>query len=73
MGESKRRKTNLGEQYGQEQPIAPWLPITKSQAKKFYEVSTKGAWAGIVVMIGLWLTVRFVGPGLGWWSLSDMP
>ena len=29
MGEAKRRKEILGEKYGQEQSILPWLPITK--------------------------------------------
>ena len=44
MGEAKRRKTALGDQYGQEQRIVSWLPITKTQAEDFYNWTTKGAW-----------------------------
>lgn len=70
MGEAKRRRQSLGEKYGQEETILPWLPLTKTQAKQFYDITTKGAWVGIFAMVGLWLTVRFVGPAFGWWGLS---
>jgi hypothetical protein len=71
MGESKRRKENLGDKYGQEEPILSWLPIRKSQAEQFVRLTTRGAWIGIGVMIAFWLTVRFIGPGFGWWQLMD--
>ena len=69
MGESKRRKTTLGENYGKETRILPWLPITKSQAEQFVALTSKGAWIGIGVMIAGWFTVRFIGPAFGWWEV----
>ncbi len=69
MGESKRRKASLGEKYGQEQRIVAWLPLTKTQAQAFYTWTTRGAWVGIGVMIALWVTVRFIGPAFGWWTI----
>lgn len=70
MGESKRRKISLGEKYGQEQRIVAWLPLTKTQAQAFYTWTTRGAWVGIGVMIALWVTVRFIGPAFGWWTIQ---
>ena len=69
MGEAKRRKTALGENYGKEETILPWLPITKTQAQQFVKWTTRGAWIGIGLMVGLWFTVRFIGPALGWWEV----
>lgn len=71
MGEAKRRQAKLGDNYGQPERIVPWLPITKQQSKAFVTWSTRGAWAGIVLMIVLWLTVRFIGPAFGWWTLAE--
>jgi hypothetical protein len=70
MGEAKRRKNALGEKYGKEQPIFPWLPITKSQAERAYQWTTKGAWIGIGVLVAVWVTIRFVGPAFGWWDVQ---
>lgn len=70
MGEAKRRKEALGDKYGQEPTISPWLPVTKKQANQFVTWSTRGAWAGIVLLVVWWLTVRVVGPGLGWWTVN---
>lgn len=69
MGESKRRKNVLGEKYGQESRILPWLPITKAQSEKFVNWTSTGAWLGIGIMIAAWFTVRFVGPAFGWWKV----
>ncbi len=69
MGESKRRKNVLGEKYGQESRILPWLPITKAQSEKFVNWTSTGAWVGIGIMIAAWFTVRFVGPAFGWWKV----
>lgn len=71
MGESKRRKDLMGDQYGQEPNILPWLPIKKSQASAFVKLSTQGAWFGIGALVIYWVTVRFLGPTLGWWQLSQ--
>lgn len=70
MGEAKRRKEALGNKYGQEETVYPWLPITKSQADTLYKVTTKGAWIGIGLMIAIWVTVRFIGPAFGWWQVQ---
>ncbi len=71
MGESKRRKDALGDKYGQESYIFPWLPLTKSQSKDFMKWTTRGTWVGIGVLAAIWLTVLFIGPAFGWWHLSN--
>ncbi|CDN15838.1 MAG: DUF2839 domain-containing protein [Richelia sp.] len=71
MGEAKRRKTALGKKYGQESRILPWVPITKTQADAFMKWTTTGAWTGIVLMVVLWLTIRFIGPAFGWWQVVN--
>ena len=70
MGEAKRRKNALGEQYGQEERILSWVPISKRQADDFYQWTTRGAWVGIGIMVAIWLTVRFIGPTFGWWDVQ---
>lgn len=70
MGDAKRRKESLGEKYGQEPNIFPWLPVKQSQAKRLVDWSTRGAWIGIGVLIAYWAVVRFIGPGLGWWQVN---
>ncbi|MBW4465878.1 MAG: DUF2839 domain-containing protein [Pegethrix bostrychoides GSE-TBD4-15B] len=70
MGDSKRRKESLGDKYGQEENILAWLPIKKSQAAQFVGWSTKGAWVGIGLLVLYWVTVRFLGPALGWWQVN---
>ena len=69
MGEAKRRKTSLGNAYGQSPRILPWVPITKRQAEQFVDWTTRGAWIGIFLMIAIWITVRFIGPAFGWWQV----
>ena len=70
MGEAKRRKTALGEKYGQEETILPWVPITKTQASQFMQITTKVTWISIGLIIAFWLTLRFIGPGFGWWQVN---
>lgn len=70
MGEAKRRKEKLGEKYGQEETILPWLPITKTQANQFYKWTTRGAWIGIGFLVVYWLTIRIIGPAFGWWQVQ---
>lgn len=70
MGEAKRRKSTLGDQYGQEPRIVPWLPITKSQSEQFVKWTVQGSWLGIGLLIVAWLTVRFIGPAIGWWEVN---
>jgi fatty acid desaturase len=70
MGDAKRRKESLGEQYGKETQIFPWLPITKSQGEQFVKLTNRGAWIGIIFLVLFWLTIRFIGPALGWWQVD---
>lgn len=71
MGESKRRKEALGEQYGKDSYVLSWLPVTKTQAERFTKWTTRGAWIGIAALFVVWITVIFIGPSLGWWTLVD--
>lgn len=70
MGEAKRRKAALGDDYGKEPYIFPWLPITKSQSEQFMKWTTQGAWIGIGFLILTWIAVRFIGPSFGWWQVN---
>ncbi|HAG84561.1 MAG TPA: hypothetical protein DCL61_26260 [Cyanobacteria bacterium UBA12227] len=70
MGESKRRKEALGDKYGKEANIFPWLPITKSQGEQFVKWANRGAWIGISFLVVWWLIVRLIGPAFGWWQIS---
>ena len=70
MGEAKRRKALLGDKYGQDNRILPWVPISKSQSEQFVKWSTTGAWLGIGILVAYWLTVRFLGPALGFWQVN---
>ncbi|AFY78555.1 MAG: DUF2839 domain-containing protein [Hydrococcus sp. C42_A2020_068] len=70
MGEAKRRKAALGDKYGQEERIFPWLPVTKSQAENLYKLTTRVAWIGIGALAVIWVTIRFIGPAFGWWEIQ---
>ena len=70
MGEAKRRKTALGENYGQEVRVFPWLPLTKTQSQQFVDWSIRGAWIGIGLLVAWWITVRLLGPTFGWWQVN---
>lgn len=77
MGDAKRRKAKLGEKYGDPEqellfPALKDIPLTKGQAKQLYAWSTRGAWAGIILLAIYWVIVRFVGPFFGWWTLSPL-
>lgn len=71
MGEAKRRQQSMGENYGKPEPIVKGLPISKDMASQFVKWSSRGAWAGIILMIAAWLTIRFIGPGFGWWTVAN--
>ena len=51
--------------------IAPWLPLTRNQGERFVQLTTRGAWIGIGALVLFWVTVRFIGPAAGWWTLAD--
>ncbi|HEY9729643.1 MAG TPA: DUF2839 domain-containing protein [Chroococcales cyanobacterium] len=70
MGEAKRRKVALGEKYGQEERILPWIPISKGQSEQFLKWTTKGTWIGIGFLVVYWITIRFIGPTFGLWQVN---
>lgn len=70
MGDSKRRKEALGEKYGQDPNILPWLPIKKTQAEQFVKLTTRGAWVGIGFLAIFWIMLRLIGPAFGWWQVD---
>ncbi|MEB3321857.1 MAG: DUF2839 domain-containing protein [Synechococcaceae cyanobacterium] len=81
MGEANRRAA-LGLPPRQRKPasdrpadtsprIVPWLPLTRNQADRFVSLTTRGAWVGIAALVLFWVTVRFIGPAAGWWTLAD--
>jgi hypothetical protein len=82
MGEAKRRnlqglppkgpKRAPASGAGEEgERINAWLPLSRRQADQFVSVTTRGAWIGIAALAVFWVTVRFIGPAAGWWSLAD--
>ena len=70
MGEAKRRKESIGDEYGKEERIVPWLPITKTQSEDFVKWTSRGSWIGISLLVAWWVVVRFVGPSAGWWVVD---
>ena len=52
--------------------IVSWLPITVNQKNQFYDITIRGGWVGIGIVVVAWLVVRFIGPALGWWIPADM-
>ena len=80
MGEAKRRAAQglpprPPRQAAKAKDTTPrfvsWLPLTKNQGDQFVRLTTRGAWVGIGALVLFWLTVRFIGPALGWWDLAD--
>jgi hypothetical protein len=83
MGEARRRnqqglpprptrpKTSKANNADSAPPLASWLPLNRQQADQFVTITTKGAWVGIAALVIFWLTVRFIGPAAGWWTLAD--
>ena len=81
MGDAKRRaeqglppraKKSAGTKPSDTSPrLVPWLPLSRNQADRFVQLSTRGAWVGIGALVLFWVTVRFLGPALGWWQLAD--
>jgi Protein of unknown function (DUF2839) len=73
MGESKRRKEQLGDKYGEEKSSLlglPGLSFGKADSEKFVQWTTRGAWIGIFVLGGGWVFIRFIGPSFGWWDVQ---
>lgn len=74
MGEARRRSA-MGlpprTPKASSQPGSPWWSLDRQKADRFVSLTTRGAWVGIGVLALLWVTVRFIGPAAGWWSLAD--
>ncbi|WP_254921362.1 DUF2839 domain-containing protein [Nodularia sp. NIES-3585] len=62
-------KTTLGDNYGQDTRILPWVPITKTQSEQFMQLTTRGTWFCIGAIVVAWITIRFIGPAFGWWEV----
>jgi hypothetical protein len=81
MGEARRRsiqglpprqsRPTLGRGADTSPRLASWLPLTRNQADRFVAITTRGAWVGIAALVIFWVTVRFIGPTAGWWTLAD--
>jgi hypothetical protein len=79
MGEAKRRsiqglpprQKKVDKPKDTSPRLISWLPLSRNQADRFVAVSTKGAWVGIGALVLFWVTVRFIGPAAGWWTLAD--
>jgi hypothetical protein len=77
MGEAKRRSIQglppkAPKRSGNDiEPISPLLPLSRQQANQFVSITTRGAWIGIAALAVFWVTVRFIGPAAGWWTLAD--
>ncbi|MEX1316914.1 MAG: DUF2839 domain-containing protein [Synechococcaceae cyanobacterium] len=81
MGEARRRsmqglpprqtRSSRAGEVDNSPRLAPWLPLTRNQADRFVAITTRGAWIGIAALVIFWVTVRFIGPAAGWWTLAD--
>lgn len=74
MGEAKRRSA-MGLPPRTPKPVSngssPWWSFDRSKADRFVNLTTRGAWIGIGTLVLFWVTVRFIGPAAGWWTLAD--
>jgi Protein of unknown function (DUF2839) len=66
----KRASADRAEQSRLEEKILPWTSITRKQADQFVSITTTGAWVSIGILVLFWVTIRFIGPSLGWWVLT---
>jgi len=78
MGEARRRtaqglppRTPKPRSTGESGADKPWWSLDRSQTNRFVSWTTRGAWIGIGGLVLFWVTVRFIGPAAGWWTLAD--
>jgi len=78
MGEARRRsaqglppRTPKPRNNAQTSADKPWWSLDRSQIERFVSFTTRGAWIGIGSLVLFWVTVRFIGPAAGWWTLAD--
>ncbi len=80
MGEARRRaQEGLGPKIQKKKigknnspRIIDWLPITEEQRNQFIDITIKGGWVGIGLLILVWIVVRILGPAAGWWVPADL-
>ena len=48
-----------------------FFQITEKKREQFFDITKKGAWIGIFILIIFWIIVRFIGPSAGWWIPAD--
>ena len=81
MGEARRRTSqglpprkqkNQNEKKDNSGRIFSWLPITDTQRNQFINLTIRGGWFGIGILVLIWLTVRVIGPAVGWWVPADL-
>ncbi|MFM1812600.1 MAG: hypothetical protein RLZZ336_1538 [Cyanobacteriota bacterium] len=78
MGEARRRSAQglpprapKPRSNAQTSTDKPWWSLDRSQTNRFVSWTTRGAWIGIGGLVLFWVTVRFIGPAAGWWTLAD--
>ena len=58
--------------FNESKRIISWFPVTRKQRDEFIQISIRGGWIGIGLLVVLWIIVRIVGPSLGWWVPADI-
>tara|TARA_B100001250_G_scaffold325777_1_gene289660 strand:- start:235 stop:474 length:240 start_codon:yes stop_codon:yes gene_type:complete len=75
-GRRKTQKTKAlfkKEQLKDDSPrIVSWFPVTQEQRDQFIRLTINGGWAGITLLVLLWIIVRIIGPAAGWWIPADI-
>ena len=46
--------------------------ISNPYKQQLIDLTIRGGWVGIGVLLFVWLTVRIIGPSLGWWVPADI-
>ena len=78
MGEARRRSEQGLKPLSKKNPrdesprIVAWFPVTQAQRDQFIQLSIRGGWLCIVLLVLFWITVRFIGPAAGWWVPADI-
>ncbi len=71
-GLSPQRKKSKNKRTDNSQRILSWLPVTDNQRNQFINLTIRGGWWGIGILVFVWLVVRLIGPALGWWIPADL-
>ena len=78
MGEARRRSQKGVKPRNEKKSkafsprIVSWFPVTQAQRDQFIQLSIRGGWIGIVLLVLLWVIVLFIGPAAGWWVTADV-